>query len=213
MQDWKKPHCKVGSPFSERNNPRREGVLGWEIFICFFFTFFIFSLPFSAQQTKKVYAVEVETGAPLAPSLAAGKPVSVPYTSSWIDGMGSGQVLAEIWPFLRDWVEASLVVSVDEVAMAVKKLVGECSVVAEGSGLFSSCPFLFLSFSILCFLCLYLGLTIHTTTGAGAAPLAAITKYQATLQKMGARKVVGVVSGGRISTTTLAGLLGETEER
>ena len=46
--------------------------------------------------------------------------------------MGSGKVLDEIWPFLRDWVEESLVVSLDDVAGAVRGLVTECSVVAEG---------------------------------------------------------------------------------
>src|SRR6266404_6063229 len=36
----------------------------------------------------KIFASEVETAAPLAPSLAAGQPVKVEYTASFVDGMG-----------------------------------------------------------------------------------------------------------------------------
>ncbi|MDQ3950633.1 MAG: pyridoxal-phosphate dependent enzyme, partial [Gemmatimonadota bacterium] len=46
-----------------------------------------------------VYAAEVATAAPLAASLRAGGPQSnAPYTPSFVDGIGSTGVLAEMWP-------------------------------------------------------------------------------------------------------------------
>ena len=41
----------------------------------------------------RVYAVEVETAAPLAASLAAGRPVAVDYQASFVDGIGGASVL------------------------------------------------------------------------------------------------------------------------
>ncbi|HEY8164253.1 MAG TPA: threonine/serine dehydratase [Gemmatimonadaceae bacterium] len=82
----------------------------------------------------KVYAVEVETAAPLTPSLAAGKPTPVTYTPSFIDGMGSGAVFDEMWPLVKSLLAGTIVVSVAQIAAAVKLLVERCHVVAEGAG-------------------------------------------------------------------------------
>ena len=49
----------------------------------------------------KVFASEVETAAPLAPSLAAGEPVKIEYIPSFVDGMGSGGLLTEMWPLVN----------------------------------------------------------------------------------------------------------------
>ncbi|MEP6729232.1 MAG: pyridoxal-phosphate dependent enzyme, partial [bacterium] len=46
----------------------------------------------------KVFAVEVETAAPLTASFAAGTPTPVTRTQTFIDGMGSGAVFDEMWP-------------------------------------------------------------------------------------------------------------------
>src|SRR6266487_7071782 len=51
----------------------------------------------SLKADVKIFASEVETAAPLAPSLAAGHPVKVEYTASFVDGMGSSGLLAEMW--------------------------------------------------------------------------------------------------------------------
>ncbi|HVZ49876.1 MAG TPA: pyridoxal-phosphate dependent enzyme, partial [Gemmatimonadaceae bacterium] len=55
------------------------------------------ALSFVSPRTR-VYAVEVETAAPLTASLAAGRPVTVSRTATWIDGMGSDRVAADMWP-------------------------------------------------------------------------------------------------------------------
>jgi len=82
----------------------------------------------------KVYAAEVETAAPLAPSLAAGMPVEVEYTSTFVDGMGAPFLIEEMWPLVRQLLDGSLIVSVKEIADAIRLLVERNRVVAEGAG-------------------------------------------------------------------------------
>lgn len=82
----------------------------------------------------KVYACEVETAAPLAASLAAGKPTRVTYTPSFVDGIGGPFVLPEMWPLVRDLLAGSLVVPLPEVAAAVRVLAERQRVIAEGAG-------------------------------------------------------------------------------
>ncbi len=82
----------------------------------------------------RVWACEVETAAPFAASLAAGAPREVAYTPSFVDGIGSKSVLAEMWPLARDLLAGSLVVPVAEVAAAVRLLAERCRVIAEGAG-------------------------------------------------------------------------------
>src|SRR5207248_11245698 len=75
-----------------------------------------------------------ETAAPLAASLAAGAPTRVAYEASFVDGMGSPFVLEEMWPLARDLLAGSLVVSVAQVADAVRILAERQRVIAEGAG-------------------------------------------------------------------------------
>ena len=82
----------------------------------------------------KVYAVEAETAAPLTASRKLGMPEAVSYTRTFIDGMGSKSVSAEMWPLLQLLVDGTIVVPVAQVAAAVKALVERCRVVAEGAG-------------------------------------------------------------------------------
>ena len=82
----------------------------------------------------RVYACEVETAAPLAPSLAAGVPQEVTYTASFVDGIGAPSVLADMWPLVSRLLYGSLVVPLGEVAAAVRLLVERNRVVAEGAG-------------------------------------------------------------------------------
>ena len=82
----------------------------------------------------KVYACEVETAAPLAASLAAGEARSIEHRASFVDGIGGRSVLAEMWPLASTLLAGSLVVSVDEVAAAVRLLAERNRVVAEGAG-------------------------------------------------------------------------------
>jgi threonine dehydratase len=82
----------------------------------------------------RVYASEVETAAPLAPSLTKGAPKEVPYAPSFVDGIGSQWVLKEMWPLVSRLLEDSIVVSLKEVAEAVRLLLTRHKVLAEGAG-------------------------------------------------------------------------------
>ncbi len=80
-----------------------------------------------------VYAAEVATAAPLAAALAAGEPTDVEYLPTFVDGIGSGRVLDEMWPLVKMLLSGSLVVPLEEVASAVRMLVERNRVVAEGA--------------------------------------------------------------------------------
>ena len=82
----------------------------------------------------KVFASEVETAAPLAPSLAAGEPVKVEYVPSFVDGMGSAGLLTEMWPLVNKLVDGSIVLSLKQIADAIKLLMERSRVIAEGAG-------------------------------------------------------------------------------
>jgi threonine dehydratase len=82
----------------------------------------------------RVFACEVETAAPFSAALAANRPVAVEYTPTFIDGIGGKGVLEQIWPLAREVLAGSLVVSVRQVADAVRLLVERARVVAEGAG-------------------------------------------------------------------------------
>lgn len=88
----------------------------------------------SIKPNVKVFASEVETAAPLSPSLAAGKPIKIEYTPSFVDGMGSGGLLAEMWPLVSKLVDASIVLSLKQIADAIKLLIERSRVIAEGAG-------------------------------------------------------------------------------
>ena len=82
----------------------------------------------------KVYAAEVETGAPFAASLAAGRPVRIAHTPSFVDGISGSRVFDEMWPLASKLLEGSLVATVDETAAAVKLLAERNHTIAEGAG-------------------------------------------------------------------------------
>jgi len=86
------------------------------------------------KPSTRIYACEVETAAPLAPSLAAGAPQAVSYTSTFVDGIGSGGLLPDMWPLVSRLLDASLVVGLAEIAAAIRLLVERNRVVAEGAG-------------------------------------------------------------------------------
>ena len=89
------------------------------------------------KPTTRRYACELETGAPLAPSLAAGEPVTIttkpaPRYASGFSGAPS--VAEEMWPILSSVVDDSLLMSVNELATTIKLLIERNHIVAEGAG-------------------------------------------------------------------------------
>ena len=82
----------------------------------------------------RVYAVEVATATPLASSLSAGKPVDVPYTSSFISGMGAPFVFPEMWPLASCLLDGSLVVEIAQVASVIRLMAERHHILVEGAG-------------------------------------------------------------------------------
>ncbi|MGH2559301.1 MAG: threonine ammonia-lyase, partial [Thermomicrobiales bacterium] len=77
----------------------------------------------------KVFACEVDTGAPLAPSLAAGQPVEVPFNPNFIDGIGAPFVNEEMFDLAATLIDGSLVVTKDETAAALRLILERTRVV------------------------------------------------------------------------------------
>jgi threonine dehydratase len=92
----------------------------------------------SAVRAKKpgvrIFAAEPETAAPLSVSLARGQ---AGYFENWrpsfVDGAGGKSVLPTMWPLLKQLVDGSIVVTLDEVAAAMKLAAERVHVVAEGA--------------------------------------------------------------------------------
>jgi threonine dehydratase len=82
----------------------------------------------------RLIAVECDTARPLAGALAADGPTPVPYAPSFVDGIGSGVVLDEMWPLVSGIVDEAVAVSLDEIASAVRLLAAKHRVIAEGAG-------------------------------------------------------------------------------
>ncbi len=82
----------------------------------------------------KVFGCEADTAAPLAASLSAGRPVAVDYTPSFVDGIGARGLLPEMWPLAQALIAGSIVVSLGQIAAALRLIVARARVVAEGAG-------------------------------------------------------------------------------
>ncbi len=82
----------------------------------------------------KVYAVEVETAAPLSASFAAGVRTPITRRPSFVDGIGSNGVSEEMWPLAHSLLAGTVTVTVADVAAAVRLLAERANVVAEGAG-------------------------------------------------------------------------------
>ena len=85
----------------------------------------------------RIYAAEVETAAPLAPSLAAGSPREVVYQPSFVDGIGGRGVFPSMFERARALLDGSLVAGLGQVASALRVLAERNRVIAEGAG---ACP-------------------------------------------------------------------------
>jgi threonine dehydratase len=82
----------------------------------------------------KVYVCEPETGAPVTAAIANdGVPVPVQFTPSFVDGAGSGSLLADMWEGARDLVTGAFPISLEATVVALKLLLERGRIVAEGA--------------------------------------------------------------------------------
>jgi threonine dehydratase len=138
--------------------------------------------------TTRVYACEPETGAPVNAALAAGAPVEVDYTPSFVDGAGSKALLPDMWEQARPLLTGALSVSLREAADAVRLLAERAHVVAEGAGA----------------LALAAALRLDGPQTRDRQTRLVTDRYKARSR----HRIVCVVSGGNIDPARLAVILG-----
>lgn len=81
----------------------------------------------------KIFAAEVETGAPLAPSIAAGTPQTVDYRASFVDGISARMVFPTMFELARKLLDGALVVTLDDAASALKLAAERNRIIMEGA--------------------------------------------------------------------------------
>jgi len=94
----------------------------------------IASAVLAERPDARILAAEVETAAPLAAAFANGTPTAIKYKSSFVDGIGGRGLLPGMWARIQGLLAGSRVVSLENVAEAIRVLVERCQVVAEGAG-------------------------------------------------------------------------------
>ncbi len=86
----------------------------------------------------KVYGAEPETAAPAALSFDKGSPQPFPaWQASFVDGAGGQSMFPRMWERMKDIVDGSIVVSLDETRHAMRLLAEKARVIAEGAGALS----------------------------------------------------------------------------
>jgi threonine dehydratase len=82
----------------------------------------------------KIIACELASAHPLKAAFDAGTPVKTPHESGFVSGVGYGCVLPEMWPLVRSLIHEVIIVSLMEVAAAIKFMAEHNRVIAEGAG-------------------------------------------------------------------------------
>ncbi len=82
----------------------------------------------------RMIVAESEAAQPAAAALLHGGPMTVPHRQSFVDGMGSTTVLAEMWPLLRAAADRAECASFEQIAAAIRLLAGRHHVIAEAAG-------------------------------------------------------------------------------
>jgi threonine dehydratase len=82
----------------------------------------------------RCYVAEPATAAPVTAARAAGRPVDVDYTPSFVDGAGARSLVPRVWGLAEPLVDGSFAVPLEDVAAAVRVLAERTRVIAEGAG-------------------------------------------------------------------------------
>ena len=83
----------------------------------------------------KIWGAEPTTAAPAARSFACGSAQAFPgWEASFVDGAGGKSVFPRMWERMRDLVEGSIVVSLEQTKQAMRMLAERSRVIAEGAG-------------------------------------------------------------------------------
>ncbi len=86
----------------------------------------------------RVFACEPATGAPLTASMRAGRETAVDFKPSFIDAAGSPSLLPGVWERASCLLAGAVEVTLAETAEAIRAIVREARVTAEGAGALST---------------------------------------------------------------------------
>jgi threonine dehydratase len=82
----------------------------------------------------KIIACELASAHPLHAAFAANGPVNTPHDPGFVSGVGYGRVLPEMWPLASSMIDGVIIVTLAEVAAAIRIMAERNRVVAEGAG-------------------------------------------------------------------------------
>lgn len=82
----------------------------------------------------RVIACELDSAHPFRAARAAGRVVGTESDPGFVSGVGFGSVLPEMWPLCSELIDGSLLVSLAEVAAAIRSMAEGNKVIAEGAG-------------------------------------------------------------------------------
>ncbi len=82
----------------------------------------------------KILAAEPATAAPVQAAFAQGKPVTIDYQPSFVDGSGGQRALDDMWEHASQLLDGSCVVSLAQTAEAIRLMALHNHIVAEGAG-------------------------------------------------------------------------------
>ncbi|HUX74618.1 MAG TPA: pyridoxal-phosphate dependent enzyme [Steroidobacteraceae bacterium] len=86
------------------------------------------------RRDVKIIVCELATAHPVKAALAAGAPIETAHEPGFVSGVGVGSVLPEMWPLVKAMIDEVIVVSLADVAAAIKTMVETNHIIAEGAG-------------------------------------------------------------------------------
>lgn len=81
----------------------------------------------------RIITAEPETAAPLAAAYKSGGPIAIIRRTSFIDAIGTPEVLPQVFSRVQSLIDGCSVVSIDEAEEAVRELFFECNYKVEGA--------------------------------------------------------------------------------
>jgi threonine dehydratase len=82
----------------------------------------------------RMIVVESEAAQPASAALRTGQPTRVAHQQSFVDGMGSSTVLAEMWPLIQGVADQAACASFAQITEAIRLLAVRHHVIAEAAG-------------------------------------------------------------------------------
>lgn len=87
------------------------------------------------KPSVRIYGAEPETAAPVARSLASGRPEEFPdWKLSFVDGAGGRSVFPRMWERMKPILDGSLVVTLEQTKQAMRLMAEKARVISEGAG-------------------------------------------------------------------------------